>query len=179
MSEEVITPKPTKQSVLVRYAILFGIVILINLFITYAVQVVYPEPLYEQFCSPEKVNMIYETKESCVENGGQWNVTPSGEIKGYCDNSFECSKGYESANKIFSRNVFIVFVVAGLLLLIGSLFVPGSTLIASAVSLAGVLALIIGSIAHWSNMNDVLRLVVLGVALVAILTLAWKKFKDA
>ena len=79
---------------------------------------------------------------------------------------------------MYSRNVFVVFVVVGLFLLVGSLFVPGSSLIAQALSLAGVLALIIGSLSYWSDMNDILRLLVLGVALVTILYFAWKKFED-
>lgn len=170
-----------KQAVLVRYAVLFGIVILVNLFIAYAIQVVYPEPQYEQFCKMEQVNVVYTDKQSCVDNGGQWNAsTGEGVAKqeSYCNNSFTCSQEFEKATSIFSRNVFIVFVVAGLVLLVGSLFVPGSSLIASALSLAGILSLIIGAMTYWSDMNDILRLIVLGVALVTVLYFAWKKFED-
>ncbi len=168
-----------KPNALVRYATLFGIVILINLFIAYAIQVAYPEPRYEQFCPSEIVNAVYDDKESCVANGGQWNVTPGAkEANAYCDNTFTCNKSLDEVNKVYTRNVFIVFVVAGIALLAGSLFLAGSSLIASALSFAGILALIIGSLNYWSDMNDLLRLVVLGVALVTVLYLAWKKFQD-
>lgn len=170
-----------KQNTLVRYAILFGLVILINLFITYAIQVAYPAPEYDQFCKVEQVNKTYATKEECVDNGGQWNTPAgSGEMgqEAYCNNNFTCSQEFDAASSLFNRNVFVVFVVAGLALLVGSLFIPGSTLIASAISLAGILALIIGSMTYWSDMNDILRLIILGVALVTVLYFAWKKFED-
>ncbi|MCW1887988.1 MAG: hypothetical protein KIH67_000320 [Candidatus Moranbacteria bacterium] len=172
---------PKKQGALIRYAVLFGIVILINLFVTYAIQVVYPEPEYDQFCKMDQVNQVYEDKQTCVDNGGQWNEAMGEGVtkqEAYCNNNFTCSQDFDAATSIFSRNVFIVFVVVGLLLLVGSLFIPGSSLITQALSLAGVLALIIGSLSYWSDMNDILRLIVLGVALVTILYFAWKKFED-
>ena len=179
VSQETSSSSSKKQNTLVRYAILFGIVILVNLFIIYAVQVAYPQPDYSQFCSSEITNATYDNKEACVSNGGQWNVSPGAKENGaYCDNTFTCNQKFEEVNKVYTRNVFIVFVLAGLLLLAGSVFLSGSSLIASALSFAGILALIIGSLSYWSDMNDILRLIVLGVALAVVLSLAWKKFQD-
>ncbi len=179
--EKVVKSPSRKQSVLVRYAVLGGIVILINLFAVYALQVAYPEPMYDNFCKVEQVKKTFATEEECVGNGGQWNAS-SGEKEtlqsAYCNADFTCSKEHNLAYSLYSRNVFIVFVAFGLFLLVGSLFVSGSTLIASGLSFAGTLALIIGSLGYWSDMNDILRLVVLGVALVTVLYLAWKKFED-
>jgi hypothetical protein len=177
--KEAVVPK--KQGTLIRYAVLFGIVILVNLFVTYAIQVAYPEPEYDQFCKAEQMNQVYRDKQVCVDNGGQWNEAMGEGIakqEAYCNNNFTCSQEFDTATSMYSRNVFVVFVVVGLFLLVGSLFVPGSSLIAQALSLAGVLALIIGSLSYWSDMNDILRLLVLGVALVTILYFAWKKFED-
>lgn len=179
IKKEAVAPK--KQGTLIRYAVLFGIVILVNLFVTYAIQVAYPEPEYDQFCKMDRMNQVYADKETCVDNGGQWNESMGeGMVKqeAYCNNNFTCSQEFDAATSVYSRNVFIVFVVVGLLLLVGSLFVPGSSLIAQALSLAGVLALIIGSLSYWSDMNDILRLIVLGMALATILYFAWKKFED-
>jgi small-conductance mechanosensitive channel len=172
---------PRKQSTLVRYAVLGGIVILINLFAVYALQVAYPEPLYENFCKVEQVKQSFANEEECVGNGGQWNASVGqGETlsSAYCNADFTCSKDHQQAYSLYSRNVFIVFVALGLFLLAGSLFIPGSTLVSSGLSFAGILALIIGSLGYWSDMNDILRLVILGVALVTVLYLAWKKFED-
>jgi len=179
--EATVKSEPRKQSVLVRYAVLGGIVILTNLFAVYALQVVYPEPTYDTFCKVEQVKKSFANEEECVSNGGQWNAsTGQGDAlqTAYCNADFTCSQEHQKAYSLYSRNVFIVFVAFGLFLLIGSLFVSGSTLIASSLSFAGTLALIIGALGYWSDMNDILRLVVLGVALVTVLYLAWKKFED-
>lgn len=181
IAEKTTSPQSKKQNTLIRYAILFGIVILINLFVSYAIQVVYPQPEYDQFCPIEKVNVTYPTQEECVSNGGQWNAPAGLDESGqnaYCNTNFTCNQQFEDASSLYNRNVFVVFVVVGLALLVGSLFVPGSSLIASAFSLAGILALIIGSLTYWSNMNDILRLVILGIALATVLYFAWKKFED-
>jgi hypothetical protein len=181
--EKEMTEKPAKkitkkQSTLVRYSVL-GIVILINLFAIYALQVAYPQPEYADFCKVEQVKKVLATEEECVGNGGQWNASMDGQSQqSYCNADFTCSQEYEQKENLYSRNVFVAFVAFGLFLLVGSLFVSGSTLVASGLSFAGTLALIIGSLGYWSNMNDILRLAVIGVALVTVLYLAWKKFED-
>ncbi|MEK9173943.1 MAG: hypothetical protein AAB845_01630 [Patescibacteria group bacterium] len=179
--EKLVKSKPRKQSVLVRYSVLGGMVILINLFAVYALEVAYPEPKYENFCKVEQVRKTFANEEECVGNGGQWNASSDAKEmpqSAYCNADFTCSKDYDKAYSLYSRNVFVVFVAFGLFLLVGSLFVSGSTLVASGLSFAGTLALIIGSFGYWSDMNDILRLVILGLALATILYLAWKKFED-
>jgi hypothetical protein len=184
VSEKEIVQKPVKkpaqkQSTLVRYSVLGGIVILINLFAVYALQVAYPQPEYTDFCKVEQVKKSFANEEECVGNGGQWNASFDGQTEqAYCNADFTCSQEYEKVDSLYSRNVFIAFVAFGLFLLVGSLFVSGSSLVASGLSFAGTLALVIGSFGYWSNMNDILRLVVIGVALVTVLYLAWKKFED-
>lgn len=177
-----------KRSVVIKWALVFGIAIVINLFLTYVVRVMYHEPLFEDFCPAQQVNEAIETKEACLSVGGQWNENP--EVKypgqttvvpqpaGYCDVNFLCQKEFEKVNTVYNRNVFVVFVIAGILLLGGSVFLSGVEAISLALSFGGVLALIIGSLRYWSDMDDILRVIVLGVALVALITLAYKKFRD-
>ena len=80
--------------------------------------------------------------------------------------------------KVYNRNVFVVFVVAGILLLIGSVYLAGAEAVSLGLSFGGVLSLVIGSMRYWSDMNDILRVIILGVALVGLIYVAWKKFKD-
>ena len=53
-----------------------------------------------------------------------------------------------------------------------------SSVVSLGFSLGGVLALIIGAIRYWSNMQDVLRVVVLAVALAALVWIGIKKIKE-
>ena len=174
----------TKKSAVIKWALILAIAIVTNLFVSYAIQVIYPEPVYESFCPEKQVNKAIESEEACVAGGGQWNenVAPAIESlpvsKGYCNEDFVCSQQYEDALSLYNRNVFIIFVAVGILLLVGSVFLSGSQATSLGLSFGGVLALIIGSVRYWSDMDDILRVILLGVALSALLWLAWKKFQD-
>lgn len=178
-----------KRSAFVKWALVLGIAILLNLFLTYVVKVLYTEPQYTDFCPEKQVNVAIETQEACLKVGGQWNENveakrmtdpgmPSPVLTGYCNTDFTCSGDYNEAYKMYNRNVFIVFVVAGMLLLAGSVFLTAAEAVSLALSFGGVLALIIGSTRYWSDMNDVLRVVILGAALAVLIWVAWKKFRD-
>lgn len=173
-----------KKSSIVKWALILGIAIVTNLFISYAIQVLYPMPEFNNFCPEQQVNRAEETKETCLEVGGQWteNVRKGSvtipEPAGYCDTTYTCSKQFAEKNSVYNRNVFVVFVVVGILLLIGSVFLKGAEAVSLGLSFGGVLALIIGSVRYWSDMNDILRVVILGFALAGLIYVAWKKFHD-
>lgn len=182
-------PPIKKTSSIIKWTLVFGIAIVINLFLTYLVRVVYHEPMFEDFCPEKQINEAIETKEACLAIGGQWNENP--EMKypgqpailpqpvGYCDPTFTCQQQFEETSGVYNRDVFIVFVVMGIILLVGSVFLVGVEVISLGVSFGGVLALIIGSMRYWSDMNDIVRVIVLGVALISLIGIAYKKFRDA
>ncbi|MEK7550033.1 MAG: hypothetical protein AAB519_03570 [Patescibacteria group bacterium] len=180
--------KTNKKSAVIKWVLVIGIAIVINLFLAYLVQALYERPEYQNFCEEKQVNRAIENETACVEVGGQWNENINmgvpvdkmsvPEKQAYCDVTFTCSKAFEKANEVYNRNVFIVFVVAGFLLLLGSVFLVGSEAVSLGLSFGGVIALIVGSISYWSDMNDILRVIILGIALVALLGVAWKKFHD-
>jgi hypothetical protein len=97
---------------------------------------------------------------------------------GYCNQEFTCQQKFEDANKVYNRNVFIVFTVVGIAALAASVFAGAAEAVALGLSFGGVLSLIIGSVRYWSDMEDILRVVILGVALAALIWTAYKKFKD-
>lgn len=178
-----------KKPAFVKWALVLGIAIVTNLFISYVVQVLYPEPLYNDFCPESQVNKVIETEKACLEVGGQWNegsmkevVNQQGvtlpQVSSYCNVYFTCSKQFDDAHALYNRNVFMVFIVAGILLLLGSVFLIGSETVSLALSFGGILALIVGSVRYWSDMDDILRVVILGVALAGLVYVAWKKFRD-
>lgn len=179
---------PKKQSSIIKWTLIVGIMIVVNLFITYLVDVIYPAPEFTDFCPEQQVNRAIETEAACLEIGGQWNenieaknITPQITVPvpaGYCDATYTCGKQYEETMKVYNRNVFVVFIIAGILLLIGSVFLKGAEAVSFGLSFGGVLALIIGSVRYWSDMDDILRVILLGIALAGLIYVAWKKFKD-
>lgn len=170
-----------------RWSIIFGIMIVLNLFFNYTLSLAYKSPEYNAFCPVEQVNVSPDNQKECVDEGGQWNQNnyygqpvPAGvkEPTGYCDVQFTCRQDYEAANKTYQRNVFVVLVVLGALsVLVGNMFATNEV-ISSGLSLAGVLSFLIASGRYWSSANDFIRVVILALALGLLFWIALKKFKN-
>ncbi len=183
-----VVPVPQKKSSIIKWALIIGITIVVNLFITYLVDVIYPMPEFTDFCPESQVNRAIETETACLEIGGQWNenieaksIPPQVTVPvpaGYCDATYTCGKQYEEVMKVYNRNVFVVFIIAGILLLVGSMYLKGVEAISLGLSFGGILSLIIGSVRYWSDMDDILRVILLGIALAGLIFVAYKKFKD-
>jgi len=183
--------KPSKW---LKWLLIIGTVIILNLFINSLIKVVYNEPLYTDFCEEKQVRVIPESKDECLLVGGQWTddtfvqyglpardviAVPkiATERQGYCDPDFTCRKGYESARNIYEKNVFIAWVIAGIVALIAGFFLS-LEVVSLSLSLGGVVALVIGSMRYWDRMDDVLRLVILGIALIALVWVGIKKIRE-
>lgn len=182
-----------KRHPLFKWLLVVGIMLVANLFLNYALDAFYPRPQYETFCPTSQVEEAVLTKDACIAKGGQWteSVTPKGaysttpvvsptapELIGYCNQNYTCGKNYDAVTKVYDRNVFIVLVVAGTVFLIGSIFAAELVVVALGFSLAGILSLIIGTMRYWSSMDEKLRVVVLGIALVSLIWVGVKKFKN-
>ncbi len=191
VSQDVSAPAPKKKLGIVKWALIVGIAVVINLFLVYLVDSIRKEPGYTDFCPERQVNRMIESEAECLKVGGQWNESadvriqktpeqsfPAPAVPSYCDPDYTCRKQHEDALKIYNRNVFVIFVIAGIMLLIAGVYAGGTEAVSLGLSFGGVIALIYGSGRYWSDMNDILRVIVLGMALVALIYVAWKKFQD-
>lgn len=183
-----------KTARVVKWALIVAITIVMNLFFNYAISLVYKEPAFETFCPNSLVSKAYNNKDMCVQAGGQWNETTvpvdingmtkpiptkSEQVTGYCNVTYTCQQKYDDARTLYNRNVFIVLVVLGVLSLVAGAYLTHlSSVVSLGFSFGGVLSLIIGSMRYWSDMQDVLRVVMLGVALAVLVWLGIKKIKE-
>ena len=173
---------------ILKWALVLGIVIVLNLFINVSIALVYDQPEWDKFCVQKQVTVAPNTQEKCVADGGAWteNVGYSvdskpvnvSEPKGYCDVNFTCQKNYSEASSVYNRNVFIILVVAGVLSLGAGFFLAQYSAVSFGLSFGGVLSFVIGSVRYWSDMDDYIRVIILGLALVALIWLGIKKIKD-
>jgi hypothetical protein len=69
-------------------------------------------------------------------------------------------------------------IIVGTLLLVGSIFLVGVEAVSLGFSFGGILSFIVGTVRYWSNMDERLRVVVLGIALAALVWVGIKKFKE-
>lgn len=180
------------QSKVLKWSLIVGIVIIINMFFNYALSLAYKNPLYEAYCPTQQVNEVIDTQKACVEKGGQWNannqnigvkgaspyidniVVPAG----YCNTQFTCQNNYNVAQKIYDRNVFITLVILGAICVALGSFLKSNLLIGMALSLAGVLSFIIASMRYWTSADDLIKVIILAIALAILIGVAIKKFKD-
>jgi hypothetical protein len=171
------------QPKFVRWALLAGIVIILNVFFSVVVALAYPTPQYDAFCPHQDISPT--DSKTCVAQGGQWTeYSPAPEqvsgpkMSGYCDMYAKCQKPYETAQKQHSLYAFVIMTVLGVIALIVG-FVPlGSSILSSGLSYGGVVALVIGSAQYWGDAGNWIRLAISTVGLLALLFIAWRKFRD-
>jgi uncharacterized membrane protein len=82
---------------------------------------------------------------------------------------------YNTAQKTYNRIVFIILVALGVIsLVLGALF--ANAILALAFSWGGVLSLVIASMRYWTDADNILKVVILAVALGALIFTAVRKF---
>jgi len=177
-----------KQSKVLKWSLIIGIVIVLNMFFNYALSLAYKRPLYENFCpNTSQVITIPDNQKACVDQGGQWTNDTyygkpiiMGEIqpKGYCDLQFTCRNTFEAAQKVYDRNVFITLVLLGAICVAIGNFFRRNLVVGIALSIAGVMSFIIASMRYWGSADDLIKVVILAIALAILIWLAIKKFKN-
>jgi hypothetical protein len=171
-----------QHSRLTKWSLVIGIVIVMNLFFNYAISLVYKAPDYKEYYRQEQVVPSIDTKEKCIAVGGQWNeqlVPKSSEpvtvLAGYCDPNFTKQQQYESAMKDYNKTVFIALVILGVISIVGGTLIANAVL-SLAFAWGGVLSLFIASVRYWSDANNILKVLILAVALGSLIWTAVKKF---
>lgn len=165
---------------------IIGIMIVLNLFFNYTLSLVYGAPKYENFCPQTQVVNIPDNQDKCVAEGGQWTqgdyykprmvdeIVPAG----YCNLYYTCGEEFQGASDTHSRNVFVVLVVLGALAVLAGNFFSRNMVISNGLALGGVLSFVIASIRYWGAANDLIRVIILAIALGILFWIAWKKFND-
>lgn len=170
----------TTQRLKVNYKkliLVLGIIIVLNLFFNFGVRTFYHEPQYNDLCpegylryapvsypaDPKDKAVMFEYEKSQIEIGKKQK---------------ECSDKYNAVRDVYNRNVFIVLITLGVLSIIIGFLVGSAEAVSLGLSFGGLISLIVGTIRYWSAMNDYLRFVILGIALVALIWTGLKKFRE-
>jgi hypothetical protein len=172
-------------------ALAASIVIVLNLFVGMGIKTFYDRPQFNDFC-PVDVPQ-YADQALCEAAGGKWYplntfpekapriVPPPPAIDGtlqlqpYCDPYFTCQKQFEERDTVYTRNVFIIWVVTGLVSLLIGFRIAASPPVSSGFVFGGVVAFIVGTTTYWGDMDEYLRFIVLGIALAALIYIGYRK----
>ncbi len=183
--------KSSKRPKFVRWALMVGIVIILNVFFIVVKGILFPAPQYSDFCPANQPSPADQA--SCVTAGGIWNpstgaVPPSaaGTIKetapqtpvGYCDMTPKCQVPYDKATKDFQGKSFVLMIGLGALALIVGMLPLGSSIVSTGLSYGGVLTFIIGSTWYWNDAPQLIQLGISALALGALVYTGLKHYRD-
>lgn len=180
------TPTTGQHPKFVRWALMIGIVVILNIFFSVVLALAYPAPKYEDFC-PAQLKVSPTDASTCDAEGGVWTeyspalerVDPSSpKTTGYCDMYAKCQKPFQAANDQHALYAFVLTVGLGILALVAGLMPIGSSIVSSGLSYGGVLAFVIGSAEYWGTAGNWIRLGIATVGLVALLYIGWRRFRD-
>ena len=168
----------------VRWALLIGIVVILNVFFSVVTTLAYPAPVYEEYCP--QVNVVPTDAATCDAKGGVWTAyspAPAGDalspkLAGYCNLYAKCQQPFQAAADQHALHAFMLMTVLGIIALVAGLVPIGSSIVSSGLSYGGVVALVIAAAEYWGTAGNWLRLVIATIGLVALLSIGWKRFRD-
>lgn len=162
-----------------KLALALALVLVINVFFNVGLDTFYPAPKYETYCPTEKMNTLYENAETCEAADGIWNQGPAKDAVGYCDLYTKCNEDYTAATQPYDRNAFVILTTLGLATLLVGLLAGGLPMaVANGFLYGGLLSILIGTMRYWALMEDSLRFIVSGIALVLLIIVGVKRLKD-
>jgi hypothetical protein len=171
-----------------------AIAIVFVFFVGFGIDTFYQSPEYKDFCEDESFRKPYPidlressnctyvepsqelTKECTAKEG---NLVPDRDKQGcvegyYCE---ICDKEYKDVNEVYNRNVFLIAVGIGIIVLIigFALKIPS---VSSGLMAGGILSILYGTIRYWGDLPDYGRFIILGLTLAILIWLGYKKLKN-
>jgi hypothetical protein len=183
-----------------NWALIMGIVILINIFAHYSMSLFYSEPDWQDYCGQDNrygYNDTYGSQQECEDSGGRWiegktgrpapapvleerasEAVESEEVVGWCDAFYECDQAYRDASEAHARYAFIIMLSASLVLtLIGFLVPLTSNIVSTSLSIGGVILILTSIGRYWRSADDYLQFFVLSAVLACFIWLAFRRGK--
>ncbi|OIO42129.1 hypothetical protein COU56_02180 [Candidatus Pacearchaeota archaeon CG10_big_fil_rev_8_21_14_0_10_31_9] len=154
-----------------------AIIVLTSFVVIYGIQAFYDRPEYNNYCPEIRSAEYVNSSARCEQLNGRWNTfdgpKPVDGPNGYCDLDYYCRQDYEAVNKIYSRNLFIITVPIGIILLLvgGALF--SLEAVGAGIMGGGVVTLIYGAGNYWPDATDIFRFIISLVGLVIVIFLAY------
>ncbi len=170
-----------------KLAMVVLIAVLIPLFLALFIDAVYTQPQYEDYCNlkAETPYMIEKINANCTYDYGQEyqdcinsEGTPRFDINSEGCNVYSecdyCSRDYNAAQDEYSRNVFLIFAVLGLIIVVLGIYLK-TEYIGAGLMFGGVITLFYSSVRYFSSLNKLLRAIVILVDLLVIIYISYKK----
>ncbi len=139
-----------------------AIIILTISAMIYGIHTFYDRPAYEDYCSYEKPLKLIENIPSCDEINGTWR-------EGYCDLNYECEQKYDEVMEVYSRNMFLVALPLGILIIVLGAVIFGLETVGAGLMGGGVGLILYGVMEYWRYSANLLRFVLSLAGLVVVI----------
>jgi hypothetical protein len=170
-----------------------GIFIVFMFLLHNGIRAFYTYPEYNDYCKPgmfmgpvidkplgigENCNYTLELRQQeqqCYVDEGQpiYNYDNKGCSVSLKECSF-CSRDYNNDLKEYNKNVFIIAIIAGILVLLSGYLILSVEPVGSALMASGIGAIIYGTIVNWENLGNLGRFFLLLFALLLLIWIAYR-----
>lgn len=169
-----------------------AIALILALFVGYGIEVFDPTIDYYEFCP--KVYDITNQAE-CEETGGRWaqereidweverpprvvkvETDEAEEPENHCFEPANCRERYQDERNRHDKIIFIAAVIVGLISIMGGILIKKEVAGIGIVG-GGVLLILYGTIRYWQHANDILKFILLGIALAVLIWIAYQKLE--
>lgn len=152
-------------------------ILILTLFVViYGIDLAYPRVNYEEYCGEIPYRAI-NTSEECDNFNGKWiefnSDAPKPSSEGYCDLSYYCRQDYDVARESYSKNVFLISIVLGILIISLGAFLFNLEAVGIGLMAGGVGTLLFGVGNYWRYAGSWLRFVVSFIGLVALIGITY------
>ena len=141
-----------------------AITIIFLMFCVFGTKLIYDEPKYEDYCDYQEFSETDYINESY-----------------YTQVYRECSDKYNEANKDYSKKMFIISLIFGILVIVGCTIFISTNSISGGLMFGSLMFIIYGTGRYWNYMDDLVRFIILSIALVVLIYVSYwtsKKMKD-
>lgn len=119
-----------------------------------------------------QVSAVGDTVElSCIKKGESEDTT------GWCNPNYQCEEDYKNAKNPHNRISFIILAIIGIIIVLISTVVLKENVVSYGALGGGILTILYGTIRFWGAIPDIWRFIILGVVLIVLIGIAWKKLK--
>lgn len=151
-----------------------GIFILTLFVVIYGISVFYPSVDYDDYCG--KFYKI-TNEADCINAGGTWQEAELKSVEavpnGFCSESRTCQDDYDNANGKRSKNVFIIAVPLGLILIILGAFIFHLNSVGIGIMFGGIGTLIYGAGNYWRYSDNLFKFIISLIGLAVLIFLAY------
>jgi hypothetical protein len=159
-----------------RIALLaLAIAIVSLLFIIYGINTFYGRPNMDNYC--KNINYRISVEQCDIEDMDCFCDTKENRCEKTNPLYLECMQNFENSREHYNLIIFIVMSIIGTLMVIGSFFIKHDT-VSFGIMGGGILSIIVGVLRNWSNVQDWMRFLILGVILLALIWIGYNKIKD-